>query len=97
MAGPCSGQFLPLHQLERIVNSLAIRPRRFEGYRRGTDAAALESAGAAVGSAGLAAFALAVWMLTPDFGLASLVVASIAWLLVSVSGWRLWRRLGRSR
>jgi hypothetical protein len=73
------------------------REHGVDGDRRGTDAAVLDAAGAVLGSAGLAAFALAVWMLIPDFGLASLAVASIAWLLVSVLGWRLWRYLPRLR
>jgi hypothetical protein len=63
------------------------------GYRRGTDAAALDAAGAALGSIGLAAFGLAVWLLAPDFAYGSLALASITWLLVSVSLWRLRREV----
>jgi hypothetical protein len=67
------------------------------GHRRGTDAAALESAGATLGSVGLATFALAVWLLAPAFGIASLALGSIAWLLVSVTCWRLRREVRQSR
>lgn len=68
------------------------RERGLEGHRRGTDAAGLETSGAAIGSLGLASFALTVWLLAPGFGMASLLVGSAVWLLVAVSCWRL-RRL----
>jgi hypothetical protein len=67
------------------------RERGLQGDRRGTDAAGLDSAGAALGSIGLAAFAFAVWKLAPAFGLASLALGSIAWLFGSVTLWRLRR------
>ena len=63
------------------------------GYRRGTDAAALDAAGAALGSIGLAAFGLAVWLLAPSLSIASLGLGSVAWLLVSVFLWRLRREM----
>jgi hypothetical protein len=63
------------------------------GQRRGTDAAALDAAGAALGSVGLAAFGLIVWLLAPDLPVAALALGSVAWLLVSVSLWRLRRKL----
>ena len=44
------------------------RQHGLNGQRRGTDAAALEAAGAAIGSIGLASFALVVWLLTPSSG-----------------------------
>ena len=73
------------------------REHKVAGHRRGTDAAALETAGAALGSIGLAAFALALWKLAPNFGIASLAVGSLAWLLVSVTLWRLRRDVHRSK
>jgi hypothetical protein len=63
------------------------------GYRRGTDAAALDAAGAALGSIGLAAFGLGVWLLAPSLSIASLGLGSVAWLLVSVFLWRLRREM----
>jgi hypothetical protein len=63
------------------------------GYRRGTDAAALDAAGAALGSIGLAAFGLGVWLLAPSLSIASLGLGSVAWLLVSVLLWRLRREM----
>jgi hypothetical protein len=67
-----------------------------EGHRRGTDAAGLETSGAAIGRIGLASFGLAVWWLAPAFGIASLLIASIVWLVVSVGCWRLSRDVRRS-
>ncbi len=65
------------------------------GERRGTDAAALDARGAALGSVGLMSFALVVWWLAPRFGLLTLAVAAVVWLLVSVTVWRLQRVLPR--
>jgi len=66
-----------------------------QGRRRGTDAAGLDTAGAALGSIGLAAFALAIWKLAPNFGVGSLAFGSVAWLLVSITLWRLRRAVRR--
>jgi Protein of unknown function (DUF3147) len=63
------------------------------GRRRGTDAAALDAAGASLGSVGLAAFGLSIWLLAPGLHFVSLALGSVAWLLVSVSSWRLRRRV----
>src|SRR5258708_16392351 len=63
------------------------------GYRRGTDAAALDAAGAGLGSIGLAAFGLGVWLLTPTLAFGSLPLGSVAWLLSSLSLCRLPRQL----
>jgi Protein of unknown function (DUF3147) len=70
--------------------------RRVRGQRRGTDAAALETAGAAVGSVALGVFAVAVWRLAPDLGPSSLAVASGGWLLVATTLWRLRRHIRRT-
>jgi len=61
----------------------------FSGNRRGTEAAALDAAGAGLGSIGLAAFGLCVWWLTPSLSFGSLAVGSVAWLTISVFLWRL--------
>jgi hypothetical protein len=65
------------------------RERHVKGHRRGTDAAALETAGAVLGSLGLALFALVVWQLAPRLGGASLALGSLVWLLASIGFWRL--------
>jgi hypothetical protein len=71
------------------------REHSVKGHKRGTDAAALETAGAALGSVGLASFALVVWFLVPRLGIAALGLGSIAWLLVSITCWRLRRGVRR--
>jgi hypothetical protein len=73
------------------------REHGLEGHRRGTDAAGLEAAGAAMGSIGLASFALVVWWLAPRFGVALLLLASAVWFFVSIACWRLRRDVRRRR
>jgi len=70
------------------------REHNVRGHERGTDAAAMETAGAALGSIGLVSFGLAVWVLAPRFGFASLAFGSIAWLLTAFTLWR-FRRVTR--
>ena len=63
------------------------------GERRGRQAAALDAAGAGLGSIGLAAFA-AVFYLTVSAGVtAAFAVALLAWGAVAVSMWWLRRQL----
>jgi hypothetical protein len=64
------------------------------GARRGTDAAALEAAGAALGSLGLMTFAATIWSLAPALGNAALLLGAAVWCIVSVTLWQL-RRVGR--
>jgi hypothetical protein len=63
----------------------------FSGYRRGTDAAALDAAGAGLGSIGLAAFGFGIWLLAPGLAFGSLALGTLAWFLVATSLWRLQR------
>jgi hypothetical protein len=65
------------------------------GERRGTDAAALDAEGAALGSIGLMSFALVVWLFAERCDLLTLAVAAIVWLLVSITVWHLQRALPR--
>jgi hypothetical protein len=57
------------------------------GSRRGKEAAALDAAGAALGSLGLATFGLVIWLTVPIAPLAAFIAACLAWLCVSVSLW----------
>jgi hypothetical protein len=68
------------------------RAHGLEGRRRGTDAAALDSAGTVLGSFGLASFGLVVWGLAAASGFAALALGGLAWAGVSVMLWRLMRR-----
>ncbi len=63
------------------------------GSRRGTEAAALDAAGAGLGSLGLMAYALCVWRLAPSLTFGSLAVGSIAWLMLSVLLWSVRRKV----
>jgi hypothetical protein len=56
------------------------------GTRRGEQAAALDSAGAALGSVGLMAFGAIVWWFA-DWRWAVLPFAFLAWAVVSISLW----------
>lgn len=68
-----------------------------KGERRGKDAAALDSAGAVLGSVGLAAFGLAIWALANKSAVASLFFASVTWFAVAVLLWRVRRHLRAAR
>jgi len=61
------------------------------GVRRGKEAAALDAAGAVLGSVGLAAFAGVIWLLTEQSPSLALALATAAWLAVAVLAWLLRR------
>ena len=63
------------------------------GVRRGKEAAALDAAGAALGSLGLAAFAVVIWLLIERSPALALVLATAAWLAVAVLAWMVRRWL----
>jgi hypothetical protein len=63
------------------------------GRRRGQQAAALDAAGAGLGSFGLAAFAAVFCVLVSASITGAFAAALLAWLLVSVSAWWLRRKL----
>ena len=66
------------------------------GERRGREAASLDAAGAAMGSLGLLAFAVAVWRLLPDQNRWQvLIFATVVWLLVSSSLWWIYKHCYR--
>src|SRR6202451_4741583 len=50
------------------------------GARRGKEAAALDAAGAALGSFGLAAFGLVIWLMIMQSPVGALVLAAASWL-----------------
>jgi Protein of unknown function (DUF3147) len=62
------------------------------GHVRGRKAAAVDASGAAAGALGLMAFGVLVWKLivfTPLW--ATLLLALLAWLAISVCTWRIWK------
>jgi len=58
------------------------------GARRGKEAAALDAAGAALGSLGLAAFGLVIWLMIVPSAAWALVLAAASWLAVAVLAWQ---------
>ncbi|MGJ4942133.1 DUF3147 family protein [Bradyrhizobium sp. HKCCYLS1011] len=76
-----------------LICSHEIRRKReagLVGIRRGQQAAALDAAGAALGSLGMLAFAVCFLLLVRHSIAAAFVAASGAWLVVSVFAW--WAR-----
>ena len=69
------------------------REHGLSGKRRGQEAAALDAAGAALGSFGMMGFALAFWLLAERPASLAFTVAIIAWCVISVAGWWAWRRV----
>lgn len=86
---PASATLIEKHERERK------QKKGLHGEKRGTDAAAIDALGAAMGGVGLVAFAGICWWLLPRYPAAlTLSGATIAWLLVSVGAWTI-RRLHR--
>ena len=84
---PASATLIEKHERERKERS------GLRGARRGKDAAALEAAGAALGSIGLAAFGAAAWLLIASFPITAFLAASVGWLLFSALMWQMRRLL----
>jgi len=63
------------------------------GKRRGRQAAALDAAGAALGSIGMAAFALSFWLLVERQTLTAFGAALGAWIAMSIAAWWIWRHV----
>jgi hypothetical protein len=67
-----------------------------QGKRRGEDAAALDAAGAALGSIGLVAFAFTVLLVNAAAPSSSLALASVVWAATAGSCWWTYKRLRRA-
>jgi hypothetical protein len=63
------------------------------GARRGKEAAALDAAGAALGSFGLAAFGLVIWLMIVPSSAWALILATASWLGVAMLAWQVRRWL----
>lgn len=66
------------------------------GRRRGQQAAALDAAGAALGSLGMLAFALTFWLLVEREATMAFVAAFVAWAAISLAAWWAWRHIRAS-
>lgn len=83
-----------------LIEQHEIRRKReagLSGIRRGQQAAALDAAGAALGSLGLLAFAISFGAIVRESAVGAFVAASLAWLAVSVLAWLLRRKLRLTR
>ena len=89
---PASATLIEKHERQRK------QEKGLHGEERGTDAAAIDALGAAMGSVGLVAFAGACWWLIAKYPApVALGAATIAWLLVSFSIWIVRQRRRRRR
>ena len=60
---------------------------------RGRQAAALDAAGSALGSVGLAGFALTIWQFLPSYNSALVfLAATVVWLVPAILSWLLWKK-----
>jgi uncharacterized protein DUF3147 len=69
------------------------RDAGLDGRRRGQQAAALDAAGAALGSIGMAGFAVAFWLLAERQTPLAFAVALALWVAISVAAWWTWRHV----
>ena len=75
---PASATLIEKHERERKEKA------GLAGARRGKEAAALDAQGATLGSLGLAAFALIIWLMVEQAPYLALVLATLGWLVVAV-------------
>ena len=78
---PASATLVEKHVRERKEKA------GLSGARRGREAAALDAAGAALGSLGLAAFAAVIWLGIERSAPLALLVAAAAWVVLDVAAW----------
>jgi hypothetical protein len=82
---PASATLIEKHEIQKK------RRAGIDGTTRGRKAAALDAAGAAMGSIGLMLFGLTVWqLLPPDHGSKILAGATFVWFVAAVGIW--WSR-----
>jgi hypothetical protein len=84
---PASATLIEKHVRERKEK------RGLPGARRGKQAAALDAAGAVLGSFGLAAFGLVIWLMIVPSTAWALVIAATSWLAVAILAWQVRRWL----
>ena len=79
---PASATLIEKHERKRK------QQKGMNGGRRGTDAAALDALGAAMGSIGLVAFAgVCWWLISRSAASLALAGATVIWMLISCSIW----------
>jgi len=89
---PATATLIARHEQQRKTR------HGLNGVQRGISAAAVDAAGTALGSIGLAAFASVNWWLLASRPAAvALTVATAAWFVVAAAVWLLWKRRRRTR
>lgn len=81
---PASATLIEKHVRERKERA------GLSGARRGKEVAALDAAGAALGSLALAAFGLVIWLIMASCPALALFLATVVWIAVAVLSW--WAR-----
>jgi hypothetical protein len=79
-----------------LIERHEIRRKReagLPGKRRGRQAAAVDSAGTALGALGMLAFAVIFWLVVESSVLSAFLGASVAWLIISVLAWYVRRKM----
>jgi hypothetical protein len=79
-----------------LVEKHEIRRKRdvgLSGERRGQKAAAVDAVGAGLGAFGMLAFGVVFWLLVKASVAAAFILASLAWLVVSVAAWLVHRKM----
>jgi hypothetical protein len=84
---PASATLIEKHARERKEKT------GLPGARRGKEAAALDAVGAALGSFGLAAFGLVIWLMIVSSPASALLLAAASWLGVAILAWQMRRWL----
>jgi hypothetical protein len=85
---PASATLIEKHEIKRKAKA------GFDGTIRGIKAASIDATGAAIGTIGLALFALIVWKLLGRYpAWAVLGAATLVWLSSSVAGWLVMKRI----
>ena len=84
---PASATLIEKHVRERKEKA------GLRGARCGKEAAALDAAGAALGSFGLAAFGLVIWLMIVHSPVSALALAVVSWLTVAKLAWQVRRWL----
>ena len=84
---PASATLIEAHEKKRMAKA------GHDGTNRGRMAASIDAAGAALGCAGLAGFAVVIWLLLPEHSaLWVMIVALAVWLALSIALWELRKR-----
>lgn len=88
---PASATLIEKHQRKQK------QIKGLHGVKRGMDVAAVDAMGASMGSLGLVAFAGVCWWGLPHYTPAVVLpLATLVWVIVSLSTWAIRKRRGRS-